>query len=95
MTALSLAGILIIVLHTGGVYYMIHGYLLQLKSSRVSPYLEDIPDIPDGHHDVWNHYHLTIFHLWQLKPSRASPYLEDIPENIPDHPDLIDGYHDV
>ena len=49
---------------------MIHDYLLQLKPSRTSPYLEDIPedipdhpDLPDGHRDVWHHYHSTTFHL--------------------------------
>ena len=49
---------------------MIHGYLLQLKPSRTSLYLEDIPeDIPDhpelhdDHHDAWHHYHSITFLL--------------------------------
>ena len=36
----------------------------------IFPYLEDIPedipdhpDLPDGHHDVWHHYHSTTFRL--------------------------------
>jgi len=48
---------------------MIHGYLLQRKSSRTSLYLEDIPDLPDhpdcpdGNHDNWCHHHTTGFVL--------------------------------
>ena len=49
---------------------MIHGYLLQLKPSRISLNWEDIPedildhpDLPDGHHYVWHHYHSTTFCL--------------------------------
>ena len=39
---------------------MIHGYLMQEKSSRTSLYLEDIPDHPDhpdGYQDAWSHLH--------------------------------------
>ena len=40
---------------------MIHGYLMQEKSSRTSLYLEDIqdhPDHPDGYQDAWSHLNL-------------------------------------
>ena len=45
--------------------YMIHGYFLQIKSSRTSLYLEDIPDLldhpdcPGGDHDTWSHHQST------------------------------------
>ena len=39
---------------------MIHGYLLQLEPSRTSPYLEDIPDLPDSHHDVWDQENVGV-----------------------------------
>jgi len=52
--------------------YMIHGYLLQIKPSRTSLYLEDIPDLPDlpdhpdwpdVNHDTWCYHHSTGFVL--------------------------------